>query len=105
MIQRATAVLSLLLAACVQLPTLTRAPNGILHDELFAAPSQSVDAKQVFALSDAMQTYVRDELAPQLFKVARPALINAVSQSRLRVEYAMTTTSNTAEAFHANARN
>jgi Flp pilus assembly protein TadD len=105
MIQRATAVLSLLLAGCVQLPALTRAPNGILHDELFAAPSQPVDAKQVFALSDAMKAYVRDELAPQQFKGVREALISAVSQGQLKLEYDSVTTRNAAEAFDAKAGN
>jgi len=66
MIQRATVVLSLLLTACVPLPTLTRAPDGILHDELFAAPAEPVDTRQVFALSDAMKAYLRDELASQV---------------------------------------
>jgi len=105
MIQRATAVLSLLLAGCVQLPVLTRAPDGILHDELFAAPSQPVDAKQVFALSDAMKAYVRDELAPQQFKGSREALISAVSQGQLKLEYDSVLTRNAAEAFDAKAGN
>ncbi|MBV9190473.1 MAG: hypothetical protein JOZ85_08315, partial [Betaproteobacteria bacterium] len=55
MIQRAAAIFTLLLAACAPLPSLTRAPDGILHDELFAAPTKRVDATQVFALSDPMR--------------------------------------------------
>src|SRR5689334_18926235 len=105
MIQRATAVFSLLLAACAPLPTLTRAPDGILHDELFAAPAKPVDATQVFALSDAMKTYLRDELAPQQFKGARQTLIDAVSQGQLKLEYDSVTTRNAAEAFDAKAGN
>ena len=104
MLARAIAVLSLLVAGCVPLPTLTRAPDGILHDELFAAPSQPIDAKQVFALSDAMKKYVRDELAAQ-YKGPRQALIDAVSQGQLRLEYDTVTTRDAAEAFDAKAGN
>ena len=104
MLARAIAVLSLLVAGCVPLPTLTRAPDGILHDELFAAPSQPIDAKQVFALSDAMKKYVRDELATQ-YKGPRQALIDAVSQGQLRLEYDTVTTRDAAEAFDAKAGN
>jgi tetratricopeptide (TPR) repeat protein len=105
MIQRAIVVLGLLLAACAPVPTLTRAPDGILHDELFAAPSTPVDAKQVFALSAAMKAYVRDELASQQFKGARQALIDAVSQGQLKLEYDSVQTRNAAEAFEAKAGN
>ena len=105
MIQRATAVFSLLLVACVQLPSLTRAPDGILHDELFAAPSRPVDTKQVFALSDSMKTYLRDEIAAQEFKGARQVLIDAVSQGQLKLEYDSVMTRNAAEAFDAKAGN
>lgn len=105
MIQRATVALGLLLAACVQLPTPTRTPDGILHDELFAAPSTPVDAKQVFALSAAMKTYLRDELASQQYKGARQVLIDAVSQGQLKLEYDSVRTRNAAEAFDAKAGN
>ncbi|HYL91456.1 MAG TPA: tetratricopeptide repeat protein [Burkholderiales bacterium] len=105
MLQRAIAVLSLVLAACAPLPKLNRAPAGILHDELFAAPSRPVDAKQVFALSDAMKTYLRDELAVQQFKGTRQALIDAVSQGQLKLEYDSVMTRNAAEAFDAKAGN
>jgi Flp pilus assembly protein TadD len=105
MIQRATAVLSLLLAACAPLPTLTRAPDGILHDELFAAPARPVDAGQVFALSEAMKKYAREELASQQYKGARQVLIDAVSHGQLKLEYDSVMTRNAAEAFEAKAGN
>ena len=104
MIQRAIAVLSLLLAGCVQLPALTRAPNGILHDELFAAPSQPVDARQVFALSDSMKRYIQTDLGSS-FKGSRQALIEAVAQGQLKLEYDSVTTRNAAESFDAKAGN
>ncbi len=105
MIQRAIAVASLLAAACAPLPTPTRPPSGILHDRLFAAPSKPVDAGQVFALSDAMRTYLRDDLAAQQFKGTRQALIDAVSQGQLKLEYDSVMTRNAAEAFDAKAGN
>lgn len=105
MIQRATAIFSLLLAACVQMPSLTRAPDGILHDELFASPAQPVDVKQVFALSEPMKKYLRDELAGQQYKGARQVLIDAVSQGQLKLEYDSVLTRNAAEAFDAKAGN
>jgi Flp pilus assembly protein TadD len=105
MIQRAIVVLGLLLCACAPLPTLTRAPDGILHDELFAAPSTPVDAKEVFALSPAMKTYLRDELASQQYKGTRQVLIDAVSQGQLKLEYDSVRTRNAAEAFEAKAGN
>ena len=105
MIQRAIVALSFLLAACVQLPMLTRAPDGILHDELFAAPARPVDSSQVFALSDAMKTYLRDEIATQQSKGPRQVLIDAVSHGQLRLEYDSVMTRNAAEAFDAKAGN
>src|SRR5260221_12819381 len=105
MIQRATVLLCLLLTACAPLPTLTRAPDGILHDELFAAPAEPIDTKQVFALSDAMKAYLRDELGPQQSKGVRQAVIDAVSQGQLKLEYDSVTTRNAAEAFEAKSGN
>ena len=50
-------IVCLLLAGCA--PVLVAPPAADLyHDALFAAPSARVDAKQVFALSDAMRGYV-----------------------------------------------
>ena len=105
MILRAIAILGLLAVGCAPLPRLERAPSGILHDELFAAPSRPVDAKQVFALSDPMRTFVRESLATQEFKGTRQALIDAVSQGQLRLEYDSIVTRNAAEAFDARAGN
>ena len=105
MILRALAVLSLLAAGCAPVPRLERAPDGILHDELFAAPSQPIDASQIFALSDAMKAYLRDEILAQEFKGARQVLIDAVSQGQLKLEYDSVMTRNAAEAFEAKAGN
>src|SRR5258706_2393985 len=103
--QCVTLVLCLLAGACAQLPSLPRAPDGILHDEIFAAPSQPIDARQIFALSDAMRAYLRDELAAQQYKGARQVLIDAVSLGQLKLEYDTVNTRNAAEAFDAKAGN
>ena len=95
---------TLLLAACAQLPAM-RAPEGVLHDELFAAPSRPIDAKGVFALSEPMRAYLRNELIAQQFKGPRQALIDAVSQGQLKLDYDTVNTRNAAEAFEAKAGN
>jgi Tfp pilus assembly protein PilF len=95
---------SLLVGACAPLPTM-RAPDGLLHDELFAAPSQPIDSKRVFALSEPMKVYLKNELIPAQFKGPRQALIDAVSQGQLKLDYDTVNTRNAAEAFDAKAGN
>lgn len=99
-----TLVLCLLAGACAELPSPAPRPSALFHDALFAAPSAPVDPRQVFALSDAMRAYLRDELASQ-YKGARQVLIEAVSQGQLKLEYDSVTTRNAAEAFEAKAGN
>ena len=50
----------LLLVGCAGNPSAPPSPDGLLHDKTFAAPSASVDAEQVFAVSDAMRTALAD---------------------------------------------
>lgn len=101
----ATLVLCLLAGACAELPSTAPRPSALFHDALFAAPSAPVDPRQVFALSDAMKAYVRDELASQQYKGARQVLIDAVSQGQLKLEYDSVITRNAAEAFEAKTGN
>ena len=104
MVSRATIVLGLLVAGCAQ-PARTPAPSGVLHDEVFAAPSQPVDVRQVFALSDAMKAYVRGELSSGRYPAARQRLIDAVSEGQLKLEYDTVNTRTAAQAFDAKAGN
>src|SRR4051812_28632139 len=97
-------IVCLLLAGCAPVPVAPPAPD-LYHDALFVAPSTPIDASHVFALSDAMKAYVRDKLASHQYKGARQALIDAVSQGQLRLEYDSVTTRNAAEAFDAKAGN
>src|SRR5438128_1150981 len=81
----AVLLLCILVLGCAQSPV--RSPGGLFRDELFAAPSQRISADEVFALSEAMERYVKVELAEHHYKGRRQALIDAVSQGQLRLEY------------------
>ena len=96
--------LSLLLVGCAQAPVV-EPPARLFRDELFAAPSQRISADEVFALSEAMERYVKVELAEHHYKGRRQALIDAVSQGQLKLEYDSVSTRNAAEAFDAKAGN
>ena len=102
--QCATLILCIFLGACAELPHPAQPLAGLLHDELFAAPSQTVDARQVFALSDSMKRYIQTDLASS-FKGSRQALIEAVAQGQLKLEYDSVITRNAAESFDAKAGN
>jgi Flp pilus assembly protein TadD len=97
-------ILSLLLGACASAPV-ARPEGELFRDELFAAPTERISAGEVFALSEAMTRYLKVDLAEQLSKGARQALIDAVSQGQLKLEYDSVSTRNAAEAFDAKAGN
>jgi Flp pilus assembly protein TadD len=84
---------------------IVQSPGGFFRDELFAAPSQRISAREVFALSEAMTRFLEVELAEQVHRSARQALIDAVSQGQLKLEYDSVSTRNAAEAFEAKAGN
>lgn len=101
---RALGVLILaLLAGCASAPP-PRAAASLFHDERFAPPSQRISGDDVFALSAPMQRYLEAELAGHS-KAPRQALIDAVGQGQLRLEYDSVRTRNAAEAFEARAGN
>jgi tetratricopeptide (TPR) repeat protein len=95
---------ALLLAACASGP-LGSGPDDLFRDELFAAPPQRITAEQVFALSPAMRQYLDRELTVNAIKGTRQALIEAVAQGQLKLEYDSITTHTAAEAFDARAGN
>src|SRR5512134_849110 len=86
---RTGAVLSfcLLLAACAA-PQVQR-PDFLLHDELFAAPTEPIRVEDVFALSDEMRRYARTEIATRLRANDRNrGLFDALySKGQLKLEY------------------
>jgi Flp pilus assembly protein TadD len=105
----AVALLGLCLAACAGTPL--RAPGAptaqLLHDRLFATPDEPVRADAVFALSDEMRRYLREEIAEAAqTKGARRALVDALFRTGdLRLEYDAAITRNAAEAFAARSGN
>ncbi|HET9975944.1 MAG TPA: tetratricopeptide repeat protein [Burkholderiaceae bacterium] len=76
-------------------------------DAAFAAPARPVDAAEVFALSPAMDRYLKVEIAPLLRQMGRQrGLVEALhSRAHLRLEYDNAVTRNAAEAFDVRAGN
>jgi Flp pilus assembly protein TadD len=101
-------ILALMLAACASTPIApSRAPQGILHDQLFDGPSEYVGADDVFALSDEMRRFLRVDIADELIaKGTRQGLFDALySQGQLKLEYDTMITKNAAQAFATRSGN
>jgi len=62
----ASLVLAISMAACSSTPQQVMT-QPLLHDEFFTAPAQPIDARDVFALDDAMRSYLRDNGKGALF--------------------------------------
>jgi tetratricopeptide (TPR) repeat protein len=80
--------------------------NDLFHDELFGAPSQSIDPAAPLALSDEMRRY----LAAKPMKSARQAdrrkqLIDALYHGDLKLEYDAAITRTASQAFDARSGN
>ena len=100
------ALLCALLAACASVPN-PAPPTAFFHDELYAAPQEDVSAGDVFALSDAMRQYLRDDIAHQI-RDDGPlrGLISALSHhGQLKLDYDAARTRNAAQAFDARKGN
>ncbi len=104
----AAALLPLLLPGCAALwaPDETPAPV-LLHDAMFAPASKPVRAGDVFAVSEEMRSYVRQEIADELYAKGREkALYDALySRNQLKLEYDAEITRNASEAFAARSGN
>ena len=102
----AVVLLSLLLASCAAVPVAPADPR-FFNDRLFAAPSERIDARDVFALSTEMQVYVNDEIAVRSRTKGRQrGLIDALySKDELKLEYDTEMTRNAAQAFAARSGN
>jgi len=102
------AQLSLILStvACGTAPPLPP-PQSLLHDEFFAAPERAVDARDVFALDDAMRSYLRDNAKGSLYFQNRAAwLVQALyKRGDLKLEYDASMTRNAAETFDSRSGN
>lgn len=102
----AALLLSVILAGCASAPPMPPiAP--LLNDGLFAAPSEPISARDVFALSDDMKRYLSTEIADELrAKGRQQGLFDALySRSQLKIEYDSVTTRNAAQTFAARAGN
>jgi Tfp pilus assembly protein PilF len=97
------------LAACATTAPVAPAPkaNHLFHDELFAGPSERVNAEEIFALSDDMRRYLSGDIA-RLLRVRKPqvALIDALyDKGQLKLDYDTEVTRTAAETFAARAGN
>jgi Flp pilus assembly protein TadD len=102
-------ILCLLIAACAHQPAPPAAPH-LLHDALFAAPTQTINTDSIFAMSDEMRDYARSEFGAELKSSRerddpRKLLLEALYKRRLRLSYDADTTRNAAQAFEARAGN
>ena len=95
-----------LLTGCASVPPVPP-PETIFRDALFAPGSQSIDARDLFALTPAMQDYLDRQVRPQLrSRGQRQGLIDALySRDHLKLEYDASMTRNAAEAFEARSGN
>src|SRR5262244_19819 len=104
--KRVVLLASVLLAACA---TQTPLPSvePLLHDELFAAPSEHISGSDVFAPSEEMKHFLHVEIVAPLRNIgARQALVNALyNKNQLKLEYDSEITRNAAEAFAARSGN
>jgi tetratricopeptide (TPR) repeat protein len=101
-------LLALALCACARLPLAENARTDLLfHDELFAAPSQRIDAGDVFAASEEMKHYLNVEIAEHLRAKGRQrGLYDALySTKQLKLEYDAALTRNASQAFAARSGN
>jgi Flp pilus assembly protein TadD len=101
--RRAALFVCSLVLGCAQAPV-AQSPDGLFRDALFAQPSEPVGVAEVFALSAPMREFLERELGSN-HKGKRQALIDAVSQGQLKLEYDSVRTRNAAEAFDAKAGN
>jgi tetratricopeptide (TPR) repeat protein len=96
------------LAGCAATPP-APPPRGetLLHDDLFAAASATIDAEEIFALSEPMKKYLRTEIATQAKSNGlQDGLVAALySRGQLKLEYDSSQTRTAAEAFDARAGN
>lgn len=100
------AFIALALGACAIAPTADRS-GRFFADALFAAPSEPVDAGQVFAVSEAMRGYLATEIGDVPGSRGRQrTLLEALrNKGQLRLEYDAAYTRNAREAFEARSGN
>ena len=83
------------------------APQALLHDESFTPPAQPIDAREVFAVDDAMRDYLRHNTRGALYFQNRADWLvqSLYKRGELKLEYDAAVTRNAAQAFDARAGN
>jgi Flp pilus assembly protein TadD len=95
-----------LLGACASGPP-PQVPTQLFQDQAFDAPTQRIDASEVFALSPAMKRYLEVDIASQLRTMgAQRGLVDALyRKAKLSLDYETDITRTAAQAFDARAGN
>lgn len=93
---------AVVLAGCAGLPG-ARVDEALFDDARFEPPAQPVDAAALFEVSDAMREFVAREIAGAADP--RRALVTALGDRRLKLEYESTLTRTAAQAFDDRAGN
>ena len=101
-----TLLLPTMLAACVSAPVMQQ-PTHLFADKLFSPPSERINAADVFAASDKMRSYLKNDIAGLLqAKGPQQGLIDLLSnKSQLQIQYDSATTRNAAQTFEERAGN
>jgi Tfp pilus assembly protein PilF len=102
----AVLLVSVIVTACASAPV-APPPTDLFNDQLFARPSERIDAADVFAVSDAMRRYLSIDIAEDLrSKGLRQGLIEALyKKAQLQLEYDSVMTGNAAQTFAARSGN
>jgi Tfp pilus assembly protein PilF len=98
-------VLSSMLCACAMSPPVP--PASMFQDSAFAAPSERIEAADIFALSPEMKQYFDTRIAPDArVRGPRFALMDTLySDGQLKLEYDAEITRDAAQAFAARSGN
>lgn len=99
--------IALLLCGCATTPSVKPTSELTFNDRLFAAPSDRIDAADVFAVSPEMRRYLESTIAPEAKDIgARKGLFSALySRGQLKLDYDSEITRNAAQAFSARSGN
>jgi len=99
-------LLCALLGACASAPPAEGPTQLLLKDALFEPPARPVDAREIFALSPEMRSYLEKELIPKLRGGSQRQLVETLYKQRdLRLEYDSVRTRSAAEAFASRSGN
>lgn len=104
----ATLLIFSLLAGCASAPPGPPAPAQLLSDTTFAAPTESIGADELFALSDEMRAYLNSPAfrAQLRAKGLERGLVDALYQKgELKLEYDSAITRNAAQTYQARSGN